>query len=216
MRDSFKYKLYLVTDQRSCLHHDFFKVAEMAVKGGVDLVQIREKDLGQAAFLNKTLRLKELLDRYNVPLIVNDSLAIAQQVQAAGIHVGNSDLSPTAIKELWPQAGIIGYSLEELAQLERSHAKIASYVALSPVFSTATKTDTITEWGFKGITQVRALCTKPLVAIGHIDHQNARAVINAGADCLAVVSAICAAADPQRAAAEIRNEIEKAIQHETI
>lgn len=207
----FNYKLYLVTDQQACGKNDFFKMVESAVKGGVDLVQIREKNLNEPQFYNKTLVLKELLDKYNVPLIVNDSIAIAMQSGASGIHVGNSDTSPLSVRQFWPACGILGYSLENLDQLQSEHAAAADYIALSPVFSTPTKTDTIVEWGLEGIKTVRSLSTKPLVAIGHIDSSNAKDIIKAGANCLAVVSAICAAADPERAAANIRNEIEKAV-----
>lgn len=205
----FNYKLYLVTDQQACLGKDFFEVVKAAVKGGVDVVQIREKGLPEKEFLSKTLRLKELLDQYQIPLIVNDILPVAMQAQTKGIHVGNSDLSPVEIKKVWPDLGILGYSLEELAQLYTPNAREADYIALSPIFSTSTKTNTITEWGLEGIRVVRSLTTKPLVAIGHIDASNAAAILNAGANCLAVVSAICSAKDPEKAAANIRNEIEK-------
>lgn len=203
----FNYKLYLVTDQRACLQQDFFKVVEAAVKGGVDIVQIREKELNEQDFLQKTLKLKELLDKYNVPLIINDSLNVAMQSRAAGIHVGNSDLSPVQVKTQWPDAGILGYSLEHTDQLK--NADFADYIALSPVFATTTKKDTITEWGLEGVRQVRSMTDQPLVAIGNVHAGNAGALISAGINCLAVVSAICSAADPERAAAAIRNEIEK-------
>ena len=210
----FNYKLYLVTDQKACVHKDFFQVVEAAVKGGVDLVQIREKELSEKDFFTKALKLKELLDRYQVPLIVNDSLIVARQVNAAGLHVGNSDLLPAFARQQWPECGMIGYSLENLQQLNSVDATIADYIALSPVLSTPTKTNTIIEWGLAGIRQVRKLTNKPLVAIGNINSGNARAVVRAGANCLAVVSGICSAKDPERAAAVIRNEIEKATSYD--
>jgi len=206
---AFNYKLYLVTDQKACLRKDFFQVVEAAVKGGVDIVQIREKMLNEKDFLEKSLRLKDLLDTYGVPLIINDSLAVALESKAAGIHVGNSDLSPVKIRTEMP-AGIIGYSLEHIDQLNCTNTAVADYIALSPIYTTATKTDTITEWGLEGIGLVRLLTTAPLVAIGNIHAGNAAAIVGAGANCLAVVSAICSADDPERAAATIRNEIEKA------
>lgn len=209
----FKYKLYLVTDQKACLGRDFFKVVEAAVKGGVDLVQIREKELSEEDFLDKTTRLKALLDLYGVPLIVNDSLSVATQANTAGIHVGNNDLLPVQVRQQWADCGILGYSLEHPDQLASDHAATADYIALSPVFSTTTKTDTIIEWGLNGIAKVRALTTKPLVAIGNVHAGNAKDLIYAGADCLAVISNICSAPDPERAAATLRNEIEKAIKH---
>ena len=207
----FPYRLYLVTDERACLGRDLIKITEAAVKGGVDLVQLREKDLNQKDFIEKALRLKQMLDRYKVPLIINDNLNVAKACRAAGIHVGNSDMSPVDIRQEWPARHMIGYSIEEESQATSAAASHADYLGISPVFSTPTKTDTVTEWGLDGIRKIRSLCTKPLVAIGGIKADNAFAVMTAGADCLAVVSAICSAPDPARAAETIRMEIEKAL-----
>jgi len=206
---SFPYLLYLVISEEACLGKDMIKITELAVKGGVDLVQLREKNNTAEIFLRKALQIKEMLDKYAVPLIINDNLTVAMQCEAAGIHVGNSDISPSRIKSLWPACPILGYSIEYIEQLEKSEAHLADYLGISPVFSTLTKTDTVTEWGLPGITRIRALTSKPLVAIGNINSNNAREVIEAGADCLAIVSAICSAANPGAAAEKIRNEIEK-------
>jgi thiamine-phosphate pyrophosphorylase len=208
---SFPYRLYLVTDEAACRGKDLVSVTEAAVKGGVDLVQLREKNLPEKDFFKKALRLKEMLDRYNVPLIVNDSLRVAIACDAAGIHVGNTDASPQTIREQWPTCTILGYSLEYEEQLQGVGASFADYLALSPVFSTPTKTDTVVIWGLEGILKVRSLTTKPLVAIGGIHAGNAGEIIRAGADCLAVVSAICSSPDPTLAAEKIREEIAKAL-----
>jgi thiamine-phosphate pyrophosphorylase len=207
----FKYKLYLVTDEKACLGRDWLAVMEDAVKGGVDLVQIREKQLPEKDFLYKTQQLKEMLDRYGVPLIVNDNIDVAMQSGAAGVHVGNNDTAPIIIKQKWPDCGILGYSIEYEEQLQTANSAASDYLALSPIFSTATKTDTVTEWGLAGIRRIRLQTQKPLVAIGNINTSNAKSIIEAGADCLAVVSAICSATNPAKAAEQLRNEIEKAI-----
>ncbi|GAB3176262.1 thiamine phosphate synthase [Telluribacter humicola] len=209
MRRPFDYSLYLVTNEEACLGRPLLQVVEQAVKGGVDLVQLREKRLSHAIFLRKALQLKELLDRYRVPLIINDNLLVAQSCGAAGIHVGNSDVAPRTIRNQWQQCGVLGYSVEQEDQIHNEHAELSDYIALSPVFSTATKTDTITEWGLEGIRRTRMLTSKPIVAIGNVNLYNARQIVEAGADCLAVVSAICSAADPARAAEELRNVVEK-------
>ena len=206
---AFKYRLYLVTDEAACLGRNLIQVTEAAVQGGVDLVQIREKNLPERDFLEKALRLKEMLDRYGIPLIVNDNLPVALQCNAAGIHVGNEDIAPAAILQQWPDCNILGYSLEYEPQLQSENAALAHYLALSPVFSTPTKTNTVTEWGLSGIRKIRAATEKPLVAIGNVNISNAAQIIAAGADCLAVVSAICSAPDPAQAAEKLRNEIEK-------
>jgi thiamine-phosphate pyrophosphorylase len=125
--------------------------------------------------------------------------------------VGNSDLPPTAIKESWPECQCLGYSIEYLKQLVNKETLISDYLGISPIFDTLTKRDTVTQWGLAGLRQIRGITDKPLVAIGNMNAQNAYDVIKAGADCLAVVSAICSASDPEKAAHEIRNNIERAV-----
>ncbi|MBL0740348.1 thiamine phosphate synthase [Chryseolinea lacunae] len=209
---AFPYSLYLITDEAACRGRDVMAVTEAAVKGGVDLVQLREKNLADDAFLTRALRMKDMLDRYDVPLIINDNLAIAQACHAAGLHVGNTDMPPRTVRARWPACTVLGYSLEYEKQIQNAEAMCSDYLALSPVFATPTKTNTITEWGLAGTRKVRALTTTPLVAIGGINLHNAADVIRAGADCLAVVSAICSADDPARAAERLREEIEKSKQ----
>lgn len=208
---NFPYRLYLVTDEAACLGRNLITVVEEAVKGGVDIVQIREKNLSDMEFLNKAMRLKEMLDRYHVPLIVNDNLAIACASGAAGIHVGDTDISPIVIREHWGNWNLLGYSLENREQLQSREAALSDYLALSPVFATPTKTNTKIIWGVEGISTIRTLTTKPLVAIGGVKKENAAEIIRAGADCLAVVTAICSAPYPGQAAESIRTEIEKAL-----
>ena len=89
--NGFNHSLYLITDQAACHGRDLLWVVEEAVKGGVDLVQIREKQLSQKDFIYKTLQMKDMLDRYHVPLIVNDNLAVALACKTSGIQMGNSD-----------------------------------------------------------------------------------------------------------------------------
>lgn len=206
---NFPYRLYLVLAADACAGRDFVAVAEAAVRGGVDLVQLREKQADEPTFRARAERLQTMLTRYGVPLIINDNLAVAQQVGAAGLHVGNHDLPPTRIRAEWPGCGLLGYSIEYAAQLATPETAAADYLGISPVFRTPTKTDTVTEWGLAGIRAIRAATAKPLVAIGNINLTNAQAVARAGADCLAVVSAICQAADPERAAFDLRNELAK-------
>ncbi|WP_121667476.1 thiamine phosphate synthase [Mesonia aquimarina] len=209
MANSFPYKLYLVISEEACVYDHFLNVAEQAVKGGVDLVQLREKNSSTEKFQQKAFQLKELLAPYNVPLIINDNLEVAKQAEAYGIHVGTSDIPPTQIRQEWKNLQCLGYSIENLNQLESVEVKTADYFGISPVYKTATKTNTIIEWGLLGIQQIRSITEKPLVAIGNMNAENAQEVIKAGADCIAVVSEICGAQHPTKAAEHLRNEIEK-------
>ena len=206
----FPYLLYLVISERDCKGKDLFAVAKQAILGGVDIIQLREKNSALAPFLKKAMQLKEITDKYNIPLVINDNFQIAKQVKAEGIHVGNSDMPPSLIREQWKEEGkIIGYSIEHLEQLNNEQTLRSDYLGISPIFKTSTKTDTITEWGLQGISQIRALTQKPLVAIGNMNYKNAKAVINAGADCIAVVSEICSAKNPEKAAYQLKNELLK-------
>ncbi|MDR6920938.1 thiamine phosphate synthase [Chryseobacterium sp. 2987] len=207
---SFPYQLYLVISEADCAGKNFLEVAEQAILGGVDVIQLREKNSSTASFLKKAQQLIEITEKYNIPLIINDNIEVAKKVNAAGIHVGNSDASPVYLRrQPLIQNKMIGYSIEYLSQLENEQTSVSDYLGISPVFKTSTKTDTITEWGLEGVAKIRNLTDKPLVAIGNIHLRNAREVINAGADCIAVVSAICSAPHPQKAAYELKNEILK-------
>ncbi|GAB3502540.1 thiamine phosphate synthase [Emticicia fontis] len=205
----FPYQLYLVISEEACKGRSFLKVAEQAIAGGVEIVQMREKNLDTAVFQERALQLKEITDRYNVPLIINDNLEVANAVEAFGIHVGNNDTPPTEIRSRWGEKLQIGYSIEYLSQLDNAEAATANHLGISPVFATATKTDTVTEWGLEGIKLIRSLTDKPLIAIGNMNKTNASDVIKAGADCIAVVSAICSAENPEKAAYELKNEMLK-------
>ncbi|MBL3548323.1 thiamine phosphate synthase [Chryseobacterium sp. KMC2] len=206
----FPYQLYLVISEADCIGKNFLTVAEEAILGGVDIIQLREKNDSTELFLQKAQKLMEITEKYGIPLIINDHIEVAEKVNSAGIHVGNSDTAPTFLRQQPSiQNKIIGYSIEHLAQLENEQTMVSDYLGISPVFKTHTKTDTITEWGLEGVAKIRQLTEKPLVAIGSIHLGNAKEVINAGADSLAVVSAICGAANPQKAAYELKNEILK-------
>jgi len=211
MQNKFPYRLYLVISEDSCRGRSLIDVAEQAIEGGVDIIQLREKGVDSVKFLAKALRLQDMLSKYRVPLIINDNLDVAMQSSAFGIHVGNSDISPQQIRSIWEGCRSLGYSIESLEQLENDNTKASDCLGISPVFQTATKKNTITEWGLQGIEKIRTLTDKPLIAIGNMNEENVFDVIKAGADCIAVVSAICRADNPAKAACKIRNQIEKAL-----
>ena len=208
---AFPYRLYLVLSDADCRNSGYHQVAEQAIKGGVDIIQLREKDLSTERYTEKALRLKEVTDKYGIPLIINDNLETAMNVNAFGIHVGNNDMAPTEIRKVWKGCQSLGYSIEFLEQLLNKETEAADCLGISPIFSTATKTDTVTQWRLDGIATIRNLTDKPLIAIGGMNQHNAEAVIKAGADCLAVVSAICSAPNPEKAAYALKNTILKSL-----
>lgn len=202
-------QLYLVTDELACLGRDLLWVVEEAVKGGVTMVQLREKTLSTKDFVNRALELKEVLQPYGVPLLINDRLDVALASDADGIHIGQSDMPYEYVRKLLPEGKLIGLSAETKDDvLKAEHLDIA-YLAVSPLFATPTKTDTQEPWGMEGLKWVRANSKHPLVVIGGLNHLNAAEAIANGADGIAVISAICSAASPFHAARSLAFLVEK-------
>lgn len=197
-------RVYLVTDRSLTRGRPLASVVEAAVRGGATCVQLREKELDTNEFLEQAVMLARLLGPLGIPLVINDNVEVALACRASGLHLGQGDLSPKEARELLPPDVFIGWSVETAAEVLRSASMPVDYLGVSPVFATPTKTDTKTPWGLAGLRQVRMLTDLPLVAIGGIYSGNAGEVLRAGADGLAVVSAICAADDPAAAAGELR------------
>lgn len=191
--------LHLVTDSALCGERGVLAVVEAAVRGGARVVQLREKTLPTRAFVERARALKALLQPRGVPLIINDRLDVALACGADGVHVGQEDLSPRDMRR-WLPDGLIGLSIERIEQLDAAERLPVDYYGASPVFATATKADAAPALGLEGLRALRARTMRPLVAIGGIGEHNAAAVMAAGADALAVVSALCAAPDPEQAA----------------
>ncbi len=195
-------KLYLVTDRGLLRGKDLFHTVEQAVLGGVSMVQLREKECSTREFIALAREMKRLLASYNVPLLINDRVDVALAAGADGVHLGQSDMSVADARRLLPAGAIVGLSIETEAQLAESEGLDVDYIALSPIFSTPTKTDTITEWGIDGIRHAKTVSRHPIAAIGGITPANTPQIAAAGADWICVVSGICSADDPRRAAAE--------------
>ena len=193
-------RLYLVTDEELLQGKDLYATVEAAVRGGVTMVQLREKESSTRDFVERAARLKQVLAPYHVPLIINDRVDVALAVDADGVYVGQSDMPYPLVKRLLPPGKIIGLSVESREQVLEANAYDVDYIAASPVFATATKTNTLIEWGLEGLSWIKSVSRHPLVAIGGINKGNAEAIFQAGADGIAVVSAIIAASDPEMAA----------------
>lgn len=192
--------LYLVTDRKLAGARGLAGIVREAIAGGVTLVQLREKSLPHATFVKEACALAEICHTQGVPLIINDDIDVAIEAGADGVHLGQSDASPEEARaRLGPEA-IIGLSIENAAQACAAATLDIGYLAASPVFATPTKTDTARPLGLDGLRTLRRCCDKPLVAIGGINLSNALTVLQAGADGIAVVSAIMAAADPRQTA----------------
>ena len=198
------YSLYLVTDENISRGRSIIDIVRLAVKGGVTMVQLREKELSATQFIEKAKELKKILAPFQVPLIINDNVDVALAVNADGIHIGQSDMPYEMIKKIIPEEMIIGLSVETMEQAREAEKYKLDYIGVSPVFPTPTKTNLNERpWGLDGLKRLRNFSKHKLVAIGGINSTNAADVIKAGADGIAVVSAICSAYDPKAAAKEL-------------
>ncbi len=188
--------IYLVTDEKASLGRPVLSVVSEAVRAGVSCVQLREKNKGTNEFLKEAAALKQLLEPLRIPLIINDRIDIALAVEADGVHIGQSDMPYKTARRLMGIDTIIGLSVETWEDVERAEELDVDYLGVSPIFPTPTKTDTQSPWGIDGLRSIRAFSRHPLVAIGGLGESNLRDVVEAGADVIAVVSAICSAPDP--------------------
>jgi thiamine-phosphate pyrophosphorylase len=203
--------LYFVTDRGLCGAKPLVDCVLQAIRGGAVCVQLREKEVSTRFFIEEAARIKALLAPFRVPLIINDRLDVALAVEADGVHVGQDDMPYEIARKLMGPKAIVGLSVETWEDVEQAQGLDCDYLGVSPVFATPTKTDTKEPWGLEGLARIRAFSRHPLVGIGGLNAGNAEAVIRAGADSVAVVSAICAAADPRAASRELSDIIASAL-----
>ncbi|WP_295639279.1 thiamine phosphate synthase [uncultured Mailhella sp.] len=202
------YRVYLVTDRELCLGRSLEDVVLAAVRGGTGAVQLREKQASGREFLALARALVAALQPRGIPLIINDRADIALASGAAGLHVGQSDLPPEDARRLMGPDAIVGLSVETREELLAAESLDIDYVGVSPIFATPTKTDTHEPWGLDGLRWAREHSPLTLVAIGGIHKDNAAEVVAAGAHSLAVVSELCSAPDPEKAARNLLSVFE--------
>jgi thiamine-phosphate pyrophosphorylase len=201
------YSLYLVTDRGLSGGRSTRGVVASAIRGGVTCVQLREKYAATRDFIREAIGIKDLLAAAGIPLIINDRLDVALAVGADGVHLGQKDMPLEMARTIADDRLIIGISVESVADAAAAERGGADYLGVSPIYATPTKTDTAPALGLEGLAEIRRSVKLPLVAIGGLNQDNAAAVIRSGADGIAVVSAIAAAADPEQAAKELARVI---------
>ena len=206
------YSLYLVTDRSLSLGRATADIVREAVQGGVTCVQLREKLSSTRVFIDEARTLKKLLAEVaaDIPLIINDRLDVALAAGADGVHLGQNDMPIADARRLVGTSLLIGISAESVADAIRAEKEGADYIGISPVYVTSTKTDTGPPLGLEGVRTIRAAVSVPLIGIGGINYENASEVIRAGADGVAVVSAIVSAFSPRAAASFLKNRIQSA------
>lgn len=198
-----RFRLYLVTDAGLCPRERLEETVEAALRGGVTMVQLREKELDSRAFYQEALALKRITDAYGVPLIINDRLDIMLAVDAAGLHIGQKDLPAPAARRVMGPDKLLGISARTLAEARQAKADGADYLGVGAVFPTATKKDAV--WvGRETLREIRTAVEIPVVGIGGIGPGNLAQLYGSGIDGVAVVSAIMASPDPEAAAGTLR------------
>lgn len=212
MNPRFDLSLYLVTDPEMTAGRGLVETVQAAIEGGVTMVQFRFKDGPAREMIEIGRALHAVLAPRGIPLIVNDRADVARAIGAEGVHVGQNDLPPAAARDILGSSAIIGLSLSDERQLAGFDPTVVDYVGLSPIFPTGTKTDAAPVLGEAAFAAIRRRLPCPVVAIGGISTANAARAIAAGADGIAVVSAICAASDPRAAAHALRAAVDAAQQ----
>lgn len=183
-------KLYAITDARRCGLSHAEQVTRF-VDGGAQLIQVREKHLSPREFYGEAETALRVARSHGARLIINDRVDIALALRADGVHLGQDDLQPEAARRLLGERAIIGFSTHSPEQAREAARLPVDYLAIGPIFPTSSKDQPDPAVGLDGLSRVRQVVGRlPLVAIGGINHETAREVLAAGADSVAVISAL--------------------------
>ncbi|MBP2146204.1 thiamine-phosphate pyrophosphorylase [Methanofollis sp. W23] len=201
------YDLYVVTDREVGGGRSHLDQARLAVAGGADVVQVRDKEMSTADLLRTAQAVRAVTASAGALLIVNDRLDVALAAGADGVHLGQDDLPVAAARALAPPGFVIGVSVGDVAEARAAVAGGADYLALSPIFSTWTKADAGPGHGLATLHEIRGAVSVPLLGIGGIGPENVAEVIAAGAEGVAVVSAVVGQEDVEGAARQMKTLI---------
>ena len=201
---NFDYTLYLVTDRQLMSCDSLTEAVEQAILGGCTMIQLREKELSSLEFYNQAVAVKQVTDKYHIPLIINDRIDIAMAVQATGVHIGQHDLPAAAVRKVIGENMLLGVSASSIAEAIQAQQDGADYLGVGAMFPTGTKTDADSV-SMEELQKIRAAVSLPIVFIGGINKGNAGRFKPMGIDGLAVVSAIIAQSDIKAAAAELKD-----------
>jgi thiamine-phosphate pyrophosphorylase len=201
---NFDYTLYLVTDRQLMSCDSLTEAVEQAILGGCTMIQLREKELSSLVFYNQAVAVKQVTDKYHIPLIINDRIDIAMAVQATGVHIGQHDLPAAAVRKVIGENMLLGVSASSIAEAIQAQQDGADYLGVGAMFPTGTKTDADSV-SMEELQKIRAAVSLPIVVIGGINKGNAGRFKPMGIDGLAVVSAIIAQSDIKAAAAELKD-----------
>ena len=205
------FSVYVVTDPMLSRGRRHDEVASAAFAGGANVVQLRDKHASSQALYNVASKMQALASKSDGIFIVNDRVELVQAVDADGLHLGQDDLSVAAARKMLGKKKVIGVSVESGEQAAEAERDGATYVAIGPIYEArGSKSDAGPPVGPQAIAEIRAHTSLPIIAIGGIKHHHVAEVVTAGANGLAIVSAIVSAPDIRASTAELRRLIEAA------
>lgn len=195
-------RLYVVTDRTWLGENSLADQVEKTIKSGATFVQLREKNLEFDEFVKSAREIKAVTDKYKIPFVINDNVEVALSVDADGVHVGQSDLAVKNVRDKIGEHKILGVSAHTVEQAVKAQESGADYIGVGAVFSTTTKgdADNVT---FDTLKKICSAVSIPVVAIGGISNKNIMELSGSGVDGVAVISAIFAKPDIERATREL-------------
>lgn len=203
MKPKIDYSIYLVTDRDLMSTSTLEEAVAKSLIGGCTLVQLREKECSSLDFYNTAVKVKAVTDKYNVPLLINDRLDIALAIDAAGVHVGQSDLPAAVVRKIVGEDKIIGVSTGSIEEARKAQEDGADYIGVGAMYSTGTKKDaTVTT--MEELKEIRKNVSIPIVVIGGINKERVKDFEDIDIDGLAIVSAIIAQNDITKATKELK------------
>jgi thiamine-phosphate pyrophosphorylase len=209
-------RLYALIDPQHAGGHELAELARHVAEGGATLLQLRDKASGTRRMVEHARAIKAALAPFNVPLLINDRVDVALACGAAGVHVGQDDMTVEDARRCLPPGAIVGLSVRSVAQVEAAPLALVDYLGVGGVFATTSKDNPDPPIGTAGLQRVAEAVRRrapglPLAGIAGIDATNAGEVIAAGADGVAVISALSRERDPRAAAAALRGAVDAAL-----
>ena len=209
--DKEKLLLYGITDRKCLGGRSLYEQTEAALKGGVTLLQLREKNISREEFVKEAEQIKELCDRYHVPLIINDDVETALQIGAAGVHVGQKDMEASQARKRLGENRILGVTARTMEQALRAQQDGADYLGVGAVFHTDSKKDAVDlDWNV--LKEICATVDIPVVAIGGINNDNVLRLSGTGIDGVAVISGIFGQEDVENTARIMRQKVNEIVE----
>jgi thiamine-phosphate pyrophosphorylase len=203
-------RLHVLTDYHLQQKHAHAELARMAVRGGADTIQFRQKHGGIQNILIEARKVAQVCRDASIPLVVDDRVDVTQAIGATGVHLGQNDFPVDAARSILGSDALIGATATKTEQVVEAYEMGADYIGFGPVFPTTSKRNPKSVKGPEGVRDASDAVPIPLIAIGGITHDRVRIALEAGAHGVAVLSAICTAKNPERATARFRAAIDGA------